>query len=115
MSDKTIFAKIIDGEIPADKVYEDEQVLAFKDVNPQAPIHILIIPKKPIRTVNDLEEADAPLVGRLFLVAKQLAARLGVAENGYRLVMNCNADGGQSVYHIHLHLLAGRRFAWPPG
>jgi histidine triad (HIT) family protein len=115
MAEKTIFAKIIDGEIPADKVYEDDEVLAFRDVNPQAPIHVLIIPKKPIATVNDLEPADAALVGKLFLVAKQVAADEGVDDDGYRLVMNCNEGAGQSVFHIHLHLLAGRPLEWPPG
>lgn len=115
MAEKTIFAKIIDGEIPADKVYEDDEVLAFRDVNPQAPVHVLIIPKKPIATVNDLEPADAALVGKLFLVAKQVAADEGVDDDGYRLVMNCNEGAGQSVFHIHLHLLAGRPLEWPPG
>jgi histidine triad (HIT) family protein len=112
---KTIFDKIITGEIPADIVYNDDQVLAFRDINPQAPVHILIIPKKPIPTINDLTDRDAELVGRLFLAAKQIAADLGVAESGYRTLMNCNKDGGQDVFHIHLHLLAGRQMTWPPG
>jgi histidine triad (HIT) family protein len=112
---KTIFDKIITGEIPADIVYDDDQVLAFRDINPQAPVHILIIPKKPIPTINDLTDRDAELVGRLFLAAKQIAADLGVAESGYRTLMNCNKDGGQDVFHIHLHLLAGRQMTWPPG
>ncbi len=114
MSD-TIFGKIIRREIPADIVHEDEQVLAFRDVNPQAPVHILIIPKKPIATLNDLQPEDEPLVGHLYTVAAKLAADLGFAESGYRTVMNCNADGGQTVFHIHLHLLAGRPLTWPPG
>jgi histidine triad (HIT) family protein len=111
----TVFGKIIAGEIPADIVYDDEQVLAFRDINPQAPIHILIVPKKPIATINDLTPGDAELIGRLFLAAKQIAADLGVAESGYRTVMNCNRDGGQDVFHIHLHFLAGRALGWPPG
>ena len=115
MAEKTIFAKIVDGEIPADKVYEDDQVLAFRDLNPQAPTHVLIIPKKAIATVNDIAEDDAALVGKLFLAAKKIAADAGFAEDGYRLVMNCNDAGGQTVFHIHLHLLGGRTFTWPPG
>jgi len=111
----TIFGKIIKREIPADIVYEDDEVLAFKDIAPQAPIHILIIPKKEIPTANDIQEEDAPLIGKLFLVAKKLANEYGIAENGYRLVINCNKDAGQAVYHLHLHLLGGRKFSWPPG
>lgn len=112
---ETIFSKIIKREIPADIVYEDGEVLAFRDVNPQAPTHILIIPKKPIPTLNDLDTADAPLVGKMVLTAKKLAAENGFAEDGYRLVFNCNTRGGQTVYHLHLHLLGGRSFKWPPG
>jgi histidine triad (HIT) family protein len=112
---ETIFSKIIRKEIPAQIVFEDDEILAFRDINPQAPTHILIIPKKPIATLNDVSAEDAPLIGRLFLVAKQLAADLGVAEAGYRTVFNCNPAGGQEVYHIHLHLLAGRQMHWPPG
>jgi len=112
---ETIFSRIIRRDIPADIVYEDNEVLAFKDINPQAPVHILIIPKKPIATLNDIQPEDAPLIGKLFLVAKHIAAEQGFAEQGYRTVFNCNRDGGQEVYHIHLHLLAGRSFAWPPG
>ena len=114
MSD-TIFGRIIRREIPADIVYEDEQVLAFRDVNPQAPVHILIIPKRAIATLNDLRPEDEPLVGHLHTVAAKLAADMGFAESGYRTVMNCNGDGGQTVFHIHLHLLAGRPLTWPPG
>lgn len=115
MSETTLFTKIRDREIPADIVYEDDDILAFRDINPQAPVHILVIPKQPIATVNDLEPAHAELAGRLFLVAKEIAREEGVAEDGYRLVMNTNAAGGQEVYHIHLHLLGGRQFTWPPG
>ncbi len=111
----TIFSKIIRKEIPADIVYEDDEFLAFRDIAPQAPVHILVIPKKEIPTVNDIEEEDANLIGRLFLVAKQLASKLGISESGYRLVINCNKDAGQAVYHLHLHLLGGRKFSWPPG
>ncbi len=111
----TLFSQIIAREIPADIVYEDDQVLAFHDINPQAPTHILIIPKKPIATLNDLTEKDQALVGRLPLIAARLAKQLGFAEEGYRVVMNCNDAGGQTVYHIHMHLMGGRRFTWPAG
>lgn len=112
---ETIFAKIIAREIPADILYEDDEVLAFRDVNPQAPVHFLVIPKKPIPTLNDLEPADAELVGKLFLAARRLAGEQGVAEDGYRTVINCNAGAGQSVFHLHLHVLGGRSMRWPPG
>lgn len=111
----TLFARIIRREIPADIVYEDDEVLAFRDINPQAPVHVLFIPKKPFATMNELTDADAPLVGRLMIAAAKWAREQGFAENGYRVVMNCNRDGGQTVYHIHLHLLAGRTLHWPPG
>jgi histidine triad (HIT) family protein len=110
----TIFTKIINKEIPADIVYEDDISLAFRDIQPQAPVHLLIIPKKPIVTINDMDEEDKILFGHLFFVAKQIAAELGFADDGYRVVMNCNQDGGQSVYHVHLHLLAGKPLGWPP-
>lgn len=111
----TLFAKIIRREIPADIVYEDDEVLAFRDINPQAPVHVLFIPKQPFATLNDLTEADALTVGKLVLAASRWAKAQGFAENGYRVVMNCNRDGGQTVFHIHLHLLAGRAMHWPPG
>ncbi|MGB9771518.1 MAG: histidine triad nucleotide-binding protein [Candidatus Kapaibacteriota bacterium] len=111
----TIFSKIIRKEIPSDIVYEDDEIIAFKDIAPQAPIHILIIPKKEIPTANDISEEDAPLIGKLFLVAKKLAKDFQVDKSGYRLVINCNKDAGQAVYHLHLHLLGGRKFSWPPG
>lgn len=114
MSD-TLFSKIATGEIPADIVYEDDDVVAFRDVGPQAPTHILVIPRKPIPTINDLESEDAELVGKLFLAAKKIAGDEGIAESGYRTVINCNAAGGQSVYHLHLHLIGGRPMQWPPG
>lgn len=111
----TIFTKIIQKEIPADIIYEDDDILAFRDISPQAPEHILVIPKKEIPTVNDIENTDAELVGKLFLTAKKIAKELGFAEKGYRLVVNCNEDGGQTVDHIHMHILAGRQLSWPPG
>ncbi|WP_339825378.1 histidine triad nucleotide-binding protein [uncultured Arenimonas sp.] len=111
----TIFDKIIAREIPADIVYEDEQVLAFRDINPQAPVHVLFIPKTPVATLNDLAPGDEAVVARLVAAATAFAKAEGFAEKGYRVVINCNGDGGQSVYHIHLHLLAGRAMAWPPG
>jgi histidine triad (HIT) family protein len=114
MSD-TIFDRIIRREIPADIVHDDDTVLGFRDVNPQAPVHVLFIPKRRIPTLNDLQPSDAELVGRLVLAAAEFARREGFAEAGYRTVINCNGDGGQSVYHIHLHLLAGRAMHWPPG
>lgn len=114
MSD-TLFEKIVAREIPADIVFEDDELLAFRDIEPQAPVHILIIPKKRIATLNDLESAHAELVGRMVLTAAKIAKDEGIAEDGYRLNLNCNEQGGQSVYHIHLHLLGGRQMAWPPG
>lgn len=110
-----LFCKIINGDIPADIVYQDDDVLGFKDVNPQAPTHVLFIPKKHIATVNDLEINDAELIGKLYLAAKKVATDAGFADDGYRLVMNCNAGAGQTVFHIHLHMLAGRSLSWPPG
>jgi histidine triad (HIT) family protein len=114
MSDD-LFLKIINREIPADIIYETDEILAFRDVNPQAPVHVLIIPKEHIRTMNDLESEHAEMAGKLFLVAAEIARNEGIAEEGYRVVMNCNRAGGQAVYHIHLHLLGGRQMGWPPG
>lgn len=111
----TIFSKILSGEIPADIVYEDESVVAFRDINPQAPVHVLIIPRKPIVSVAHAEAGDAALLGQLLLAGAEVARQLGVAEGGYRLVTNIGRDGGQSVYHLHVHLLAGRPLGWPPG
>ena len=110
-----IFCKMVNGEIQPDVVYEDEDVLAFRDANPTAPTHVLVIPKQHIATTNDLDEESAGIVGKLYLAAKQVAGDDGIAERGYRMVMNCNPGAGQSVYHIHLHLLGGRAMAWPPG
>ncbi|MCS7177284.1 MAG: histidine triad nucleotide-binding protein [Candidatus Kapabacteria bacterium] len=112
---ETVFARIIRREVPAQIEYEDDEVLAFRDINPQAPVHILIIPKKPLPTLNEATADDVPLLGRLLWVARQLAERHGIAESGYRLVLNCNRDAGQTVFHLHLHLLGGRQFQWPPG
>ena len=111
----TIFTKIINREIPADIVYENESFLAFNNIAPQAPIHILIIPKMELPTVNDIKEKDLKTLGGLFLVAKKIAKQLDIDNEGYRLVMNCNDYGGQTVNHIHLHLLGGRKMSWPPG
>jgi histidine triad (HIT) family protein len=104
----TIFTKIINKEIDADVVYEDDDVLAFRDISPKAPTHVLIIPKKEIPTVNDAEDEDAALLGKLFLTAKRIAKEEGIAESGYRLIVNCGDDGGQEVYHLHMHLVGGR-------
>lgn len=113
-STDTIFSKIIRREIPADIVYEDDLALAFRDVNPQAPVHILVIPKKPISQLAESNADDGVLLGHLLLVAKQVAEKAGL-NNGYRLVINNGADAGQTVYHLHLHILGGRQLAWPPG
>ena len=110
-----LFLRIINREIPADIIYETDELLAFRDINPQAPTHILIIPKEHIATVNDLEPGHTELIGKMFLVAKELADLEEIAEDGYRLVMNCGPQGGQAVYHIHLHLIGGRGMEWPPG
>ena len=104
----TIFKKIIDGEIPADFVYQDEQAVAFRDINPQAPTHILIVPRKEIPTANDIGPEDEQLIGHLFVIAADIAKKEGIAEDGYRLMFNCNRHGGQEVYHLHLHLIGGR-------
>lgn len=110
-----LFCKIAGGEIPAKMVYHDDQIVAFDDINPQAPIHKILIPRKHINTLNELHADDSKLIGHLTLTAAKLAKELGVAEEGYRLVLNCNANGGQTVFHIHAHLIGGRRMAWPPG
>ena len=111
----TIFTKIINKEIDSNIIYEDDNVLAFTDINPVAPIHILIIPRKEIPTVNDIKESDKILIGDMFLVAKKIAKKYKINQTGYRLVFNCNEDAGQTVFHLHMHLLAGRKFTWPPG
>ena len=114
MSETTIFKKIIDREIPADIVFEDDLCLAFTDISPQAPTHVLLIPKKEIPSVNDLADEDQALMGHLLLIAGKLAGQLGL-DGGYRLVVNCGRDAGQAVDHIHIHILGGRGMSWPPG
>ncbi len=110
-----LFCKVRDGEIPTDIVFENEDVLAFNDINPQAPVHILIIPRLHISTVNDVAENNELIMGKLFSAAKTIARQKSVSEDGYRLVVNCNAGAGQTVFHLHMHLLAGRALTWPPG
>lgn len=110
----TIFTKIISREIPADIVYEDDLALAFRDISPQAPTHVLVIPKREIASLDDLDDSDAELMGHLFVVVRKVAAQLELT-NGYRTVINCGQEGGQTVDHIHVHLLAGRALTWPPG
>ncbi len=111
----TLFEKIIAREIPATIVFEDDELIAFRDIDPKAPTHILIVPKQATPTLNDLQDSDTLLMGKLVMAAKNIAASEGIAEGGYRLVFNCNSDGGQSVFHIHCHLLGGRALSWPPG
>jgi histidine triad (HIT) family protein len=111
----TLFEKIANHEIPAKIVHEDAELVAFQDIHPQAPYHVVIIPRRPIPSINDVTASDAELIGKMVVLAGQLAQRLGIAESGYRLVFNCGPDAGQSVDHIHLHLLGGRTLDWPPG
>lgn len=111
----TIFKRIIDGEIPADVVFEDEQCLAFRDVAPQAPVHVLVIPKQEIASLNELTDEHAMLMSHLWKVIRQVASQLNLSQDGYRVVVNCGRDGGQSVDHLHFHLLGGRAMSWPPG
>lgn len=105
----TLFEKIIAGELPADFVHQDEHAVAFRDINPVAPVHLLIVPRKPIPTINDITDEDAPLIGHLFTIARDLARAEGIADDGYRLLFNCNDHGGQEVYHLHLHLIGGKK------
>lgn len=112
---ETLFQDIIAGKIPAQIIHEDDDVVGFLDVNPQAPVHALFVPRQHIRTTNDLTDAHAALLGKMVLAATSYAKAKGLADDGYRLVMNCNEHGGQSVFHIHLHLLGGRQMQWPPG
>lgn len=113
--DNCLFCKIVRGEIPAEIVYSDDKVLAFKDIDPQAAIHLLIIPRKHIARLNDIDGTDAAIIGHIHLIAVDLASQFGVDESGFRLVNNCNEDGGQTVDHLHFHLLGGRKMSWPPG
>ncbi len=110
-----LFCKIISKKISSEILFENDDVLVFKDINPQAPIHFLIVPKKHISTINDLQQEDEKITGKIILTAQSLAKQENIDENGYRLVFNCNSNGGQEVYHIHLHLLGGRQMQWPPG
>jgi histidine triad (HIT) family protein len=110
-----IFCRIASGDLEAKLVHEDDDIVAFRDSNPQAPTHVLVVPRRHLATINDLAETDAGLAGRLVLAARRIAAEEGIAEDGYRLVLNCNRGAGQSVFHIHLHLLGGRPMHWPPG
>ena len=110
-----LFCKIVAGEIPASRVYEDDRIVAFNDIIPQAPMHVLVVPREHVSTVNDLDPAHDALVGEMVRRAAAIAAERGYAERGYRTVFNCNADAGQTVFHLHLHVLGGRKFAWPPG
>lgn len=114
MTTKTLFKRIIDREIPANIVYEDDLCLAFTDITPRAPTHVLVIPKKEIPAVSEISDADKPLIGHLYTVIRDLAQQMGLS-NGYRVVVNCGPDAGQSVNHLHFHLLGGRQFGWPPG
>jgi histidine triad (HIT) family protein len=111
----TIFKKIIDREIPADIVFEDDLCLAFRDVNPQAPTHILVIPKKEIRSLADIEPSDKETLGHMLCKVSEIAQKEGLSDKGYRTVINTNDDGGQTVFHLHIHILGGRSLAWPPG
>ena len=115
MSSDCLFCKIVAGDIPAELVYESETAVAFRDINPQAPTHVLVIPRKHISTINDITSEDEALFGSLYSAAKEIAAAEGIADDGYRAVMNCNEGAGQSVFHIHLHVLGGRPMNWPPG
>jgi len=110
-----LFCKIVNGEVKSKVVFENNEALAFLDINPKAPTHVIIIPRKHIERVADINEEDSGLVGRLFIVARDLARKMKIESGGYRLVVNCNRDAGQEVFHLHLHLLGGRKFAWPPG
>ena len=114
MADKTLFQRIADREIPADIVFEDDLCVAFRDVSPQAPTHVLVVPRKPVASINDLVDEDAELVGHIYIVIRQLAAKLGLTD-GYRVVVNCGRGAGQSVDHLHFHVLGGRPLGWPPG
>jgi histidine triad (HIT) family protein len=110
-----LFCKIINGDIPAEIVYEDDAVLAFRDINAQAPTHVLVIPRTHIATINDIQPDQGELIGKMYLAAKQVAKQEGISESGYRTVMNCGEGAGQTVFHIHLHVLGGRSLGWPPG
>jgi histidine triad (HIT) family protein len=115
MEKNCIFCRIANKEISADIIYHDEDTVAFRDINPQAPVHIIIIPRKHIEKISDITEVDTGLIGKLVFVAQRIAKNNNISDSGYRLVFNCNRDAGQAVFHIHLHLLGGRKLTWPPG
>lgn len=115
MAEDTLFQKIANGEIPSEEVYSDDEFYAFRDVNPVAPTHILVIPRRPIPKITEASDEDAALLGRLLLVGNKIAAQEGLADKGFRYVINCGEWGGQTVFHLHLHILGGRRMEWPPG
>ncbi len=115
MADNCLFCKMVSGAIQPDKVHETSEVLAFRDINPQAPVHVLVIPKQHLATLNEARPEDARILGELLLAAREVAGKTGIAEGGYRTVLNCNADAGQTVFHVHLHVLGGRQLHWPPG
>ncbi len=114
-NDNCLFCKILCGDIPAELVYESDTAVAFRDINPQAPTHVLVIPRKHISTINDIEPADEAIIGSLYTAAREIATQEGIADDGYRAVMNCNEGAGQTVFHIHLHVVGGRQLGWPPG
>lgn len=115
MSSDCLFCKIANKEIKSEIVYEDDEIVAFKDINPKAPVHFLFIPKRHISSLNEIAESDADVLGKIFLRIKEMAKKYGIDESGYRTVLNCNKDAGQEVFHVHAHLLGGRKFTWPPG
>ncbi|MCK4558470.1 MAG: histidine triad nucleotide-binding protein [Calditrichia bacterium] len=115
MEEETIFSQIIDKKKPAEIIFEDEEVIAFKDINPQAPVHVLIVPRKPIPKLTDADESDTAILGKMVMVARQIAKDFGLDEDGFRLLLNEGKNGGQTIYHLHFHLLGGRRLMWPPG
>lgn len=113
--EECIFCKIIKGDIPAKKVYEDDMILSFEDINPAAPVHVLVIPKKHIKSLNELEDEDSNIISHIFTASRDIAKKLNIDESGYRIIMNCGNDGGQEVPHIHFHILGRRNLSWPPG
>ena len=115
MEEETVFSQIIERKIPAEIIYEDEEVVAFKDINPQAPVHVLIIPRKPIPKLTDADESDTVILGKMVMIARQIAKDFGLEQDGFRLLLNEGKNGGQTIYHLHFHLLGGRRLMWPPG
>lgn len=114
-NDDCLFCKILNGDIPADIIYESDSAIAFRDINPHAPTHVLVIPRKHIPTINDLDDSDSDVISSLYKAARDIARQEGIADDGYRTVMNCNEGAGQTVFHIHLHVLGGRVLGWPPG